>query len=70
MVTPGIHAIHLNVKHVRQPRHGMPIGCVACGEGPQDAWPGQPADDLGVFANILGIIKRQKSVVTNWGINE
>ena len=70
MVTPGIHAIHLNVKHVRQPRHGMPIGCVACGEGPQDALPGQPADDWGVFANILGIIKRQKSVVTNWGINE
>ena len=61
MVTPGIHAVHLHVKHVpTRTTSRMPnwMRGLWHGEGPNTPCPVNPRIDRGVFANILGIIIR------------
>ena len=54
MMAAGVHSEELDVRHVAQPREGMPVAVMGGGEGPVEAF-FAPA---GLHPTILGYIPR------------
>jgi hypothetical protein len=69
MVSLGVQAVELAVKHVGEPSHGMPVSSIIEREGPYQALFGKSFSDYGIIDYIEAIIYIDKIVILHLPID-
>ena len=70
MVPGRVQTIELAVHHMRDPGQRMPVAGVAALEGPEQAGPGQPGFDVGIIADVVGVIEVNELVASDRPISD
>ena len=63
-----VEAEDLAVEHVGHPSKGMPIARKSFGESPTDTVSGEAGFDLRVFGDVVGVVKADECVISDWQI--
>jgi hypothetical protein len=70
MVRAGVQSEKLDIEHVRQPRHRMPIREIAGRHGPFRGRERESALYFGVLVDIAGIVEAEERVMPYGGEDE
>jgi hypothetical protein len=68
MMSSRIHAKELAIRHVGDPRKGMPVGLVECGKRPNQVSETQASVNVDVPDHILPIIKAEEFMMENGAV--
>src|ERR1035441_2282032 len=66
----GLQAKQLTIRHVREPREGMPVRLMETGKSPNDIAGIQPCVDMNVPGDISAVIKREELVMRDPAIQQ
>ncbi len=69
MVAHGVQAIECDVQHVGDPCQWMPVAGVDGDKGPSDIFNVQSPVDVGIFSNIIRVVKVGKIMVLYLPVN-
>ncbi len=69
VMAPRVHAVKLDVSHMRKPSDGMPVRCMDRGKGPDKAWTCETICHMGVLSNVDIIVIIQKLVISHLPIH-
>ena len=70
MVSAWIEPEELAVRHVRKPRHRVPVSCLQTAKGPTEVRKVQSGANMTVSGDVVGIVKVQEIVVDDWKIQQ
>ena len=68
VLRPGIHSVKLDVEHVRQPGHRMPVGCIRGRQSPLRALPCQPSGNMDIIKDVFRIVPHYESEIAYRGV--
>ena len=70
MVRAGLEAEELDVRHVRDPREGVPVAFLSRPEGPGDVVRGEAGRDVPVFSHVLRVVESDERMLPHGRVDQ